>query len=439
MIETSPRDRGSGVVDEALSAVGIQRFRQDPCGALYAAAQACPGNTIRLSIGSERVLILQSAEPIARILRDNTTGYRRNFGSFAEVFGESRLTTDGKAWQRLKGVTHSAISGRTPDRIAAITRSRYDEALKRILEGSAQEPILDLALDRAAAGVLLDVAFGLDADALPDRFFDDFRSALDYCASMSWIFEGSKPAIGRQEQAAARAAWRRARKDMADLLIGGPRSGDDSLVDRLLTDEAVADNVISEFATLFFAGSETTSTAMGWLLFLLATHPQLQDQLRRDVQTIEVEHQTGFATRIPTLLSFINEGLRIFPPIPLLSRIAADADNLDGADVRPGDTVIVSIIGLHHDAAIWPSPESLQPGRFEAGEPSIEQRRSFLPFSEGPRVCGGMRFAMTELAVALATLLRRARFDPPSDRTVEFNWRVSLRRAGGHRIPVTAL
>lgn len=427
----------SRIPEVVLSEAGRRRFRDDPCGVLYAAAQANPGATIPLRLGRERLLVLQSGAAAERVLRANARNYRKNFGSFPDVFGESRLTADGAAWERLKAVSQPSIAGRDADRIAAATRRLYAAAADALLSAPTEEAGIDRQLERAAAGVVLDVAFGLDVDALPDRFFDDLQAALRYCASASWDLKAAE--LGQDEaRRAARVALGRAREDMGAMLLGGPRTAEASLLDRLFSDPATADNMIGEAITLLFAGSETTAAAMGWLLFLLATHPDLQTELRDGVERTcgggPVE--AGAAASVPGLLAFVNEGLRIFPPIPILSRVATEADELDGAVVEAGGKVLVSVIGLHHDSQVWTLPATLNPSRFDGGEPTADQRRHFLPFSEGPRVCGGMRFAMTELAVALATMLQRAAFGPPADRTVHFSWGASLRRAGGHRLPV---
>ena len=195
--------------------------------------------------------------------------------------------------------------------------------------------------------------------------------------------------------------------------------------------------MIGEFATLVFAGSETTASALGWLVFLLATHAELQEELRAEALAADKSAAAVTLERLPRLAAFVNEGLRIFPPIPFVSRIAAEADELGGAAVEPGDKILMSIVGLHHDTAVWSSPSKFTPERF--GTLSAEQRASFIPFSDGPRTCGGMRFAMTEIAAALTMILGRVRLGLPTDRLVEFAWHISLRRAGGHRIPVAAL
>lgn len=439
MIASGKAPTPHGAADVVLSEEGSRCFRDDPCGALYAAAQAHPGETIRLRLGQERLLVVQSGAGSERVLRANPRNYRKNFGSFVQVFGESRFTADGETWERLKAVSQPAIAGRNADRIAATTRRFYGKAADALLSGSTAEIRIDRPLDRAAAGVVLDVAFGLDVDALPDRFFDDLQSALRYCASATWSLGGAGSA-DLAERLEARDAWARAREDLGALLLGGARTADTGLLDRLFNDPATADNMMGEAVNLLFAGSETTAAAMGWLLFLLATHQELQQTLRDDILRIVGDGPAGptEASSVPGLFAFINEGLRIFPPVPILSRIAVEADELSGVVVKPGDKILISVIGLHHDATVWASPATLQPSRFQGAAPRAEQRRNFLPFSDGPRVCGGMRFAMIELAVALITMLQRADFRPPSDHTIHFSWSASLRRAGGHKFPVVA-
>jgi cytochrome P450 len=66
---------------------------------------------------------------------------------------------------------------------------------------------------------------------------------------------------------------------------------------------------------------------------------------------------------------------------------------------------------IHRHRAIWDRPDAFMPERFHPGAREKLDRFQYLPFGAGPRICIGASFAMLEAVIALATLMRRFRFD----------------------------
>jgi cytochrome P450 len=64
-----------------------------------------------------------------------------------------------------------------------------------------------------------------------------------------------------------------------------------------------------------------------------------------------------------------------------------------GSDLRieEGSSVMVPIVGLHHDANYFPDPESFNPDRFNEDNKHNIQPFTFMPFGSGPRHCIGKK------------------------------------------------
>jgi cytochrome P450 len=60
---------------------------------------------------------------------------------------------------------------------------------------------------------------------------------------------------------------------------------------------------------------------------------------------------------------------------------------------------------------VWPNPEGFDPLRFERFQATGHAIPGYLPFGDGPRLCIGNNFALTEIQLVLATLVRRFRLD----------------------------
>jgi cytochrome P450 len=197
--------------------------------------------------------------------------------------------------------------------------------------------------------------------------------------------------------------------------------------------------LFGEFSTLLFAGFDTTSSTLCWALMLLANRPGLQKQLRNELRESAAGGKISedIIAQSTTLMALINETFRMFPPVPILSRISVAEDRLGATDIQAGQKVLLSIIGLHHDRNFWTLPSRMDIDRFPGGHLTEGLRMHFLPFSAGPRMCGGSKFAMTELSIALATLLRDLRFEPVDQKPVRFQWGASLRHKDGVRLVVS--
>jgi cytochrome P450 len=72
---------------------------------------------------------------------------------------------------------------------------------------------------------------------------------------------------------------------------------------------------------------------------------------------------------------------------------------------------------LHRHRRFWDKPETFDPGRFSPGQPP-PARFVYMPFVAGPRVCIGAQFALTELVLLLAIVVRSFRIRLAEPRVV---------------------
>jgi cytochrome P450 len=177
---------------------------------------------------------------------------------------------------------------------------------------------------------------------------------------------------------------------------------------RAMDDDQLVDNVL----TFYLAGHETTAKALTWTLFLLSRSPEwtaaLEDEIARVTGGAPIA-----AEQIDQLVltrQVIQEAMRLYPPIPIMSRQSVADATLDGREIRAGTSLIMPIYAIHRHARRWEEPDAFMPERFTpSGEASIP-RYQYMPFGAGPRVCIGQVFAMMEATAMVATLLQRARF-----------------------------
>ncbi len=92
-------------------------------------------------------------------------------------------------------------------------------------------------------------------------------------------------------------------------------------------------------------------------------------------------------------------------------------DFSDGKKILKNATMSISIFQIHRDEKYFPEPEKYKPERFLVENTEKRHPYAFIPFSAGRRNCIGQRFAMLEIKVVLANLLRN--FNIECDQSIE--------------------
>jgi cytochrome P450 len=127
----------------------------------------------------------------------------------------------------------------------------------------------------------------------------------------------------------------------------------------------------------------------------------------------------------------VQETLRLYPPVAILSRQATRADRIRRWDIRKGGMVACLPWLLQRNALVWDAPHEFRPERFLPDAPEKPPRFAHIPFGLGPRVCAGAAFGMAEMLVFLPVLLRRLDFTIAPGHRVMPKLRLTLRPDGG--------
>jgi len=204
-----------------------------------------------------------------------------------------------------------------------------------------------------------------------------------------------------------------------------------------MSDENLVDNLL----TLLEAGHETTAKALTWCLYLLARAPEWQQRIRDEVIAVagNAPIESAHIDQLPTTQRVLKETMRLYPPAPVLSRMAANATTLGGRALRPGTNVVMPVFAIHRHKRLWEDPDRFDPDRFLPEREARYWRTQFMPFGAGPRICIGMSFAMAEATAILATLVRSASFEWDGRYVPEPLSRVTLRPKGGMPLRVHLL
>ncbi len=167
--------------------------------------------------------------------------------------------------------------------------------------------------------------------------------------------------------------------------------------------------IIGETVAVFRGGSKTSGSALTWILFMLAQHPEIYSHLTDELTgTLRGESPTlEQLNRLPLLEGVIKETMRLIPPVVWGGRYSAEDFELGGYQHTKGSTVLYSSHVTHHLPELYNDPQRFNPYRWETINPSPYE---YFPFNSGPRRCLGAEFAMLELKITLAILLQKYHF-----------------------------
>jgi cytochrome P450 len=210
---------------------------------------------------------------------------------------------------------------------------------------------------------------------------------------------------------------------MAARRVRTPQVFDDAVTTWLTRPDPVTGETLTpesarrEIAGLLVAGFPTISAALTWAVYLSATHPKIQERIRKEARASrlfalpeDANHADWAPDRAALFseLSFTHrvwrESLRLYPTVPIFGRTASESVELSGYSIEAGAPVFVSPYVTHRDPAFWDNPTTFDPDRFLPDRHHGRHEFAYYPFSAGPHGCLGQQLATTEAVVALATL-----------------------------------
>lgn len=400
-----------------------------------------------------RFAMVSDPDAIRKILVDEECTYRKDDLQnllLKPALGNGLLTSSGAAWRSQRRAFAPAFSMRAIASHAPVMWMEAEALALRLARYS--DTVVDVS-EHLAHSMLDTLARTLFSDGFGHNP-EDFRRAatryfetqgridpLDLLGAPAWV-----PRLGRflsrpaleffPKVVAAILADRRDclrsndAEDFLDHLLaarseetGGPLSKED-----------IAANII----TFIGAGFETPANAMSWAIYLLSLDDGWRCRVEREVDTLLTNGSENIRfEEFVTIRALLEEAMRLYPPVAILSRLALTDHILGGREIKKNTTVIISPWVLHRHRRQWDQPECFDPIRFMPKYRGTIPRYAYLPFGAGPRVCIGAAYAMQQMTATLAALIHRFRFDLAPGHKVRPVHRITLRPEGGMRMRVS--
>ncbi|XP_068696659.1 steroid 17-alpha-hydroxylase/17,20 lyase-like [Montipora foliosa] len=174
------------------------------------------------------------------------------------------------------------------------------------------------------------------------------------------------------------------------------------------------DRFITTVYDMFFAGYETTSTALRFVLAFMVMYPKYQEGIQRELDDLLGERRPTLDDRsdLPLVQAAILESLRVGNIVPLaLAHKAIEDTTLRGYRV-PKDTIVYpNTEAVHMNPQCWEDPTVFNPYRhIDENGKLVANPDHFFPFGGGRRVCAGEALAKIELFLFTSLLFQHFTF-----------------------------
>ncbi|KAG2155793.1 cytochrome P450 [Suillus bovinus] len=193
------------------------------------------------------------------------------------------------------------------------------------------------------------------------------------------------------------------------------------------------EEVMAQMKVLLLAGYETTSISLTWALIELSRHPDVQTRLRGELIAFGADPTYDqLKVNLPYLDAVVHEILRLHPPVPEFTRLAAADDVIplsepvrtvsgnmtDSISIAKGTLITISVAAINRSSAIWgPQAKEFKPERWLTEDgisgkaKEVQGHRHLLTFVDGPRTCLGKDFAIMEFKTVLSVLVKNFVFE----------------------------
>uniref|UniRef100_A0A8C5FHE6 Cytochrome P450 3A30-like n=1 Tax=Gadus morhua TaxID=8049 RepID=A0A8C5FHE6_GADMO len=366
---------------------------------------------------------------------------RRDFGLNGPMQDAVSVLED-EAWKRVRSaLSPSFTSGRLKE-MYPIMLKYSNNVVENLRQKVAADEVIDVIFGPYSMDVVTSTAFSVDIDSLnqpSDPFVANIKKMMNFSflnplLLISVLFPFMGPVFDKLNlsffPADVLKFFYSSLKKIKDDRTKNTHNDKQNRVDfmQLMVDSQTTENInedgtpekglndheiLSQAMIFIFAGYLTSSNTLCFLAHNLATNPEVQAALQKEIdETFENKSRPTYEPlmQMEYLDMAFNESQRLFPLGNRLERIAKASVEINGVVIPKGTAIVVPVYVLHRDPALWPEPEAFRPERFSKVNRETMDPYSFLPFGAGPRNCVGMRFALLMMKLCMVEILQNFSF-----------------------------
>ncbi|XP_047510728.1 cytochrome P450 6k1-like [Pieris napi] len=384
-------------------------------------------------------LIINSPEIARNILIKDFDNFRNRFmkpGSF-DPFKNSLFTANDPMWSSMRRGLTSVFTSSKLKSMQGLFDQKANDLIQRIknTKDTSKLEIRSLLTDYTT-DLIATAAFGVETTATrtgedPIRTVTNTLMTFDWYKGLCWstifffpkltecfrfpIFsESSTQFFKKVFETVSKQRRDNGIKEVKDLLDAILKLKDDDLENK----QGYTDNDIwAQAVTFLFAGFETSSSVLSFMLYELSFRPDLQEKMYEELIEAKKSQNGPLDLTIQADLKYLNcvfkEALRMYPPLGWLDRETLNDYKVDeNLTIPAGTPIYVNGIGMQYDSDVYPDPETFNPERFLPENEKDLKPFTYMPFGEGPRSCIAKRFAQISVRNAMSYLVLNFKFKP---------------------------
>mmetsp|Transcript_37538 Transcript_37538/g.69971 ORF Transcript_37538/g.69971 Transcript_37538/m.69971 type:complete len:492 (+) Transcript_37538:40-1515(+) len=399
------------------------------------------GNTVFLQFGLLKffvtpIVFTRDPRNVQYMLKDNFNNYPKGetFSAIThDLLGSGIFNADGQSWSmQRKTASQMFTANRFKNHIWRVVEKNCGKVRCLLQEAVSKRGEVDMfnMFNRFTLDSIGEIGFGTSVGSLENAsspFLQSFDEAQRIVFWRFWIpgwrllrlFGLGTESRGREHFKVLRNYSTEIIQDLAQKL--DTDAGDSFVGLFMKSDSKLSEAFLVDMVLNFLiAGRDTTAQAMSWCLFLLMKQVDVQEKIRREIKEICGAEALNYdkLREFQFLEAVLKESLRLYPSVPLDTKLVARADTLPDGTYVPAGTFLVYnsyAMGRHQD--IWGADASdFRPERWLDTE-HVKSPYENPVFHAGPRECLGKRLAMLEMKAMLIHLFRnfRLRLAVPPD------------------------
>nr|WP_294787573.1 cytochrome P450 [uncultured Flavobacterium sp.] len=397
------------------------------------------GDSFSIRIGFSKYIILSRDNEIAQyILVKNQKNYHKSkFQSvyLSKYLGKGLLTSDGDFWLKQRRLIQPAFHKQKMNQLVDNMNSTIDLEIEHLIEG---KPI-DLF------PVMSNLAFNVVAKSL-----FQLSTAENKFQRIKFIIEEVQNFLIKEIRLPHKAWWfslsgqvkkhlqlAEENNSIIREIIEERKASKEEINDLLNmlletryedTGESMSvEQLVDEIKVLFIAGHETTANALTFTLHLLGRNQEVQEKVLEEIYAIESQTDNIIEQlqKMTYTNAVLNEAMRLYPPAWITDRQNLEDDSLAQFKIKKDTLIGISFYELHRNPKYWKNPDEFIPERF-LGDQKKESMQYFYPFGAGPRMCIGAGFAIYEMCLTIAQIVKKYNIKSNND-VVQFNPLITLK------------
>ncbi|SDG59787.1 cytochrome P450 [Winogradskyella thalassocola] len=384
------------------------------------------GDVFRLKIGFKNsVVFVRDAVFAEYVLQKNQKNYTKSkiqTEDLVKYVGTGLLTAEGDHWKKQRKLIQPAFHKKQLANLLGSIKNAILSEYSKITPNEVIDifPILnDLAFQAVVKSLFSSAANQEDinrlqyiTEAAQKMLVKELRQPyLGWWFNVSGEIKKHVDLTGEARQILKRIVNERrtsgvTENDLLDMLLDARYEDGNPMEEEQLIDEILI---------LFTAGHETTSNALTFITQLLALHPEWQEKIFNERNTIlaDSDDLMDLVTQSKICQQVIEEGMRLYPPVYFIDRVNKEVDTFNDLDFEAGCNLLFSVYEMHRHPKLWEQPDAFLPERFNEGGRKFSSH--YFPFGAGPRKCIGNNFAMFEMIIAVSELVSSFKITPDFD------------------------